>query len=118
MITKIVEQLKTGRIKNVVQYGVEQLPAPPYIVVRTEKDALGRGKLYRIIIHMQPGQEIFLDDYLINDLADLLDNFTTRSRHNNYNRLLTLNDYIDTIVSSDDGTISKERSFLMPSMIF
>ena len=44
MITKIIEQLKTGQIKNVVPFGVEQLPAPPYIVVKTERDPLDRGK--------------------------------------------------------------------------
>jgi len=117
VITKIVEQLKTGTIKNVVPYGVEQLPAPPYVVVRPERDMLGRGRAYRIIVHMQPGQQIFLEDYVFNDLFDLLDNFTATSRNNNYNRLLTENDYTDIIISNDDGTISMERVFLLPSII-
>jgi hypothetical protein len=118
MITKIVAQLKTGKITNVVPYGVEKLPAPPYVVVKTETDFLNRGRLYRIIVHMQPGQHTFLEDYVMNDLSDLLDNFSAESRHGNYNTLLTENEYIDTLVSNDDGTISMERSFLLPSRIF
>lgn len=118
MITKIIEQLKTGSIKNVVPYGVEQLPAPPYVVVRPESDTADRGRAFRIIVHMQPGQNIFLENYVFNDLSDLLDNFASRSRHNNYNVLLTENIYSDIITSNDDGTISMERVFLLPSRIF
>jgi len=118
MTTKIVERLKTGIIKNVVPYGVEQLPEPPYVVVKSEKDPLERGRLYRIIAHYLPGQEIFLDDYVTDDLPDLLDNFSAYSRHGNYNTLLTENDYTDIIIDNDDGTISMERTFLLPTRIF
>lgn len=118
MITKIIERLKTGRIKNVVAYGIEQLPAPPYVIVRPESDPLNRGRRYRIIIHMNPGQQTFLEDYLFNDLSDLLDDFSATSRHNNYNILLAENEYVDTIISNSDRTISMERIFLLPSRIF
>lgn len=118
MITKIVEQLKTGSIKNVVQYGVEQLPAPPYVVVKPERDPLTRGRMYRIIVHYLPGQNTWLEDYIINDLTDLLDNFSAESRHGNYNTLLTENDYTDIVIDNDDGSISMERTFLLPTRIF
>ena len=118
MITKIVERLKTGTIKKVVPFGVEHLPAPPYIVVKPERDSVGRGRLYRIIVHYLPGQNTFLEDYVINDLSDLLDNFSAESRHGNYNTLLTENDYTDIVISNDDGTISMERTFLLPTRIF
>lgn len=117
MITKIVEKLKTGSIKNVVPYGVDQLPKPPYIVVKPTKDFLNRGRSYFIFVHMLPGQNIMLEDYLFNDLSILLDGFTAISRHGNLNNLLTENDY-DDIVRNDDGTISMGRVFLMPSIIF
>ena len=118
MIDKIVAQLKTGSIKNVVPYGSPQLPNPPYIVVRPEADSIGRGTVYRIIIHMLPGQQIFLEDYLRKDISDLLDEFGATTRHGNYNELMTTDEYNDIIISNDDGTISMERSYLLPSRLF
>ena len=117
MTTKIVERLKTGTIKHVVQFGVENLPAPPYVVVKSEKDILGRGSIFRIIAHYLPGQNIFLDDYVNTEVFDLLDNFSAESRNGNYNTLLTENDYNDIIIGNDDKTISKERIFLLPRII-
>lgn len=118
MITKIVEQLKTGSIKAVVPYGTKDLPDPPYVVVKPVKDPLNRGRLYRIIPHFLPGQNIFLEDYLFNELSDLLEGFATESRHGNYNSLLTENDYTDIVDSNNDKTINMERMFLVPSRIF
>ena len=100
-----------------VPFGTEILPAPPYIVVKTEKDPINRGRVYRIIVHMMPGQQTFLEDYLLNDLSDLLDNFSANSRHGNYNVLLTENNYTDIIITNDDKTISMDRVFLLPSRI-
>jgi hypothetical protein len=118
LTTKIVDRLKEGRIKNVVPYGEDQLPKPPYIVVRPERDPLNRGRKFRIIVHMKPGQNIFLEDFVYKDLSDLLDNFGAYDRHGNYNILLTENDYTDIIIANDDKTISMERVFLLPSRIF
>ncbi len=118
MTTKIVAQLKTGSIERVVQFGVEQLPEPPYVVVKPEKDPFNRGRRYRIIAHFKPGQNIWLEDYIFNELTDLLDNFSTESRHGNYNTLLTENDYNDIVINNDDKTISMERIFLLPTRIF
>jgi len=114
MQTKIVTQLKTGAIKNVVPYG-DILPKPPYIVVRPEYAA--EGKIYRIFVHMIPGQQIFLEDYTLCTVSQLLTNFKATTRHGNYNQLLLMQDYGD-ITTNDDGTISMERRFLMPSRFF
>ena len=118
VITKVVEKLKTGKIKNVMPYGEDQLPAPPYIIVKTERDPVGAGTIYRIIVHMTPGQNTFLEDYTKGDIADMLDNFAAYDRHGNYNMLLTQNSYVDTIVNNDDGSISREAVYLLPSKIF
>jgi hypothetical protein len=118
VIDKIVAQLKTGDIKNVIPYGTATGNNKPYIVVRPERDAVGRGTVYRIIVHMDPGQQIFLEDYLKDDVSDLLDGFGSETRHGNYNKLETLDEYNDIIVNNDDGTISMERSFLLPSKLF
>jgi hypothetical protein len=117
VITKIVERLKTGSIKRVVPYGVKILPEPPYVVVKPEKDPVGRGRLFRVIAHFFPGQNIMLEDYVFNEVFNLLDNFASINRHNSYNKLSTENNYIDTIVDNDDGTISMEREFLLPFII-
>lgn len=118
MLTKIIEQLKTGTIKNVVAFGAASLPAPPYIVVKPEKDLLGRGRAFLINVHMLPGQHIFLEDYVFTTLSQLLNDFKSGTRHGNYQQILNENDYDDIIISNDDGTISMGRRFLMPSIIF
>ncbi len=117
MTTKIVDKLKTGIIKNVVPFGVEQLPEPPYTVVKSEKDILNRGTIYRIIAHYLPGQNEFLKRYIMTDVFDLLDNFMAKMDSGNYNTLLTENDYDDIITDNDDKTISMERVFLLPRVI-
>lgn len=118
MLTKIVERLKTGAIKNVVPYGTASLPAPPYIVVRPEEDALGRGRLMRVFIHMSPGQQIFLEDYAFNTVPTLLDDYDADDRHGNYNEVLATPEYGDIVTNNDDGTISMERRFLVPQVMF
>lgn len=118
MITKIVAQLKTGKIKNVVPFGSGNLPAPPYAVVKMENDGLGRGRMVRIIGHMLPGQQTFLEDYMFNDVSVLLDGLKMISRHGNRNILETENEYTDIVANNDDGTISMERRFILPSRIF
>jgi hypothetical protein len=118
MITRIIEKLKTGPIKNVVPYGTVPLPSAPYVVVRTEADGLGRGRIFRIFVHYLPGQIIWLEDYVFGYLTTALRNYEALSRHGNRNMLLTQQDYKDIIPNKDDGTISMERRFLMPSRFF
>jgi len=119
MITKIVERLKQGAIQNVAAYGQKKnLLEPPYVIVKPETDPVGRGRAFRIIVHMIPGQNVFLEDYVYNDLSILLSDFSTNSRHGNRNMLLSEQEITDIIISNDDGTISMERVFLMPSLLF
>lgn len=117
MITKIVDRLKTGRITNVVAYGQEQGLNPPYVVVKPEVDPLGNGRIFRVITHMLPGQQIFLEDYTFNELFDLLNKFYITDRHGNHNILLTRNEFTDIIIGNDDKTISMERVFFAPYVI-
>jgi hypothetical protein len=118
MIDTIITQLKTGRIKNVVAYGGNRTPATPYIVVKIE------GQTVRVWIHMQPGQQLFLDDYWREDLSDLLTGFQATTRHGNTMKLydppgeFTVPEYSGIITHNDDGTISRERRFHLPSIMF
>jgi hypothetical protein len=118
MIKPILTQLKTGSIKNVVQFGVDTLPAPPYVVVRRERDPGDRGFLFRVIAHFQPNQQAWLEDYIFNEVITLLDNFSGETRHGNDNEVFTTVDWTDIITNNDDGTISMERVFLVPSRTF
>lgn len=119
MIPAIVARLKTGVIKNVVAYGYSlQMPEPPYVVVKPEPDVAGRGRSIRIIVHMLPGQNIMLEDYVMNDLSLLLSDFPILSRHGNRNMLLLEQEYTDIMPHNDDETISMERVFLIPSRLF
>ena len=117
MFTVIVARLRTGSIPDVVPFGTSTLPAPPYVVVKPEKDALGRGRAFRIIPHAAPDQQVFLQDYLFEELSTLLDGYTTDSRLGNRNQVYSENDWSDLIGNNDDGTISMERVFLVPSRI-
>jgi hypothetical protein len=116
MITKIRERLLTGTIKNVIVFGDTTLPAPPYIVIRPEQSITGRA--FRIITHMSPGQNIWLEDYTFNELSLLLKDYKLLSRHGNTNKLFDGGEYTDIINNNDDGTISMERVFQMPTRLF
>lgn len=117
MIGAIITQLKTGSIKNVVNYGSAR-PEPPYVVVRRENDAFGRGQIFWIFAHYSPGQQAWLEDYCFDEVITLLDNFATQTRQGNDNQLSIEQDYQDIVVDNDDGTISMGRRFLMPSRTF
>ena len=118
MITKIVAQLKTGSVTNVVPFGMGAMPAPPYTVVKLERDPTGAGTLYRIIAHYNPGQITFLEDYIQNEVPDLLDDFATTTRHGNYQKMELMDEWGGIITDNDDKTISMEKIFLVPGKMF
>lgn len=115
MITKIIAKLKTGTIKNVIPYGMDSLPAPPYIVVKPIGG--NNTRVYEIFVHMKPGQQTFLEDYIFNDLSNLLSDYKTTSRHGNLNKVYDDDQYSD-IIKNDDGTISMSRNFIVPLKLF
>lgn len=115
MIYKVIEQMKTGSIKNVVMSGGKALPAPPFSVV-VEEPMPGRGTHLRIFTHMLPGQQKFLRTYNRKELLNLLDGFEADSADGNHNIILT-EDQIGTIISEEEsGTISTWRLFLIPDL--
>lgn len=114
MLGTIITRLKTGTYTTVVPYGSAR-PAPPYVVVRPTADF--RGRRFWVYLHMDPGQQSWIEDYVFGELTDLLDEYVADDRHNNTNRLVTDNEYQD-IITNDDGTISMGRAFLMPSRFF
>jgi hypothetical protein len=119
MEQEIVARIKTGRITNVIPYGYSSgTPAAPYVIVRLDPDLAGRGESVRIITHMLPGQNASLREYVRKDLSDLLDDYAVEDSNGNYNQLMTENDFTGIVIGNDDGTISMERRFLLPSMIF
>lgn len=116
MIDKIVSYLQTEYPSiSWVRFGDGNLPTQPYGVIKGEKQINGRG--VRIIIHRNAGFVNELEDdlrYVIELLSEM--GFTTRN--GNYNQLGRLIDYTDVTPLSDDGTISMEALFLMPTNLF
>lgn len=119
MIATIVRRLKAGTITNVFPFGSNENPEPPYIVVKKEEDPLGRGYVVRIIGHMLPDNQIDLENYMTEDVSNLLSEFDITSLSGNTNQLDKGVDGFPVIIpGNDDGTIAMERSFLMPSIMF
>lgn len=111
MQIKIIDQLKTGSIKNILPFGSGEQQQPPYVVVKKETEL--NGIRYRIIPHFQINQQIFLEDYTFGEVPNLLNDFSAISRHGNNNQLELL-EKSDIIINNSDGTISAEISFLAP----
>lgn len=116
MIDKIIDFLNINYQEvNWVKYGDGDLPMSPYGVIKGEKLTDGRG--VRVIIHRNKGYSNELEDDL-HAVIELLSDKGFTSRNGNYNQLGRLIDYTDVTPLSDDGTISMEALFLMPSKSF
>lgn len=118
MINAIKEYLiENGcQISNIVNYGDSgDRPSAPYIVIKGEKSQGGRA--IRFILHETPGRQNEMLDEL-REVCRMVSNkqFTTHSGA--INRLGSLVDYTDVAPQSDDGTISMEALFLMPTTSF
>lgn len=118
MITAIVAKLKEGKVKNVVALGqATKLPAPPYIVVREENDPLGRGDIYRVIIHGPIGTIVLLKEYMA-EVQSLLNDFEGTTHLGNKQRICAEGPVRGIIEGNDDGTIAIERTYLCPTIYF
>jgi len=116
MRAEIIERLKTSSIKNVVSFGNDGLIAPPYIVVCPRKDPLRRGRLYCITVHYKKNQQDWLEKYFWKELQLLLNGYSVVTVNGNTLRLEDrMEDYTDIIMGNDDGTISMDGIWLMPS---
>ncbi len=117
IVQSIVERLQTGQITNVVQFGTAKLPAPPYVVVRAMRDPL-RGRSLYVTAHMEPDQQKWLEDYIFNQLSDLLLDYEGDTEEGVHFRVMMTQEWTDIIDGNDDGTISMERVFLLPGLLF
>ncbi|MDH4127370.1 MAG: hypothetical protein OEV44_01355 [Spirochaetota bacterium] len=115
MLLSIINQIKTGIVKNVVPFGTNNLPNVPYVVVKEEPGDI--GTTYRINAHFPPGAVLDLRKYVRNDLLVLLDSFKTTSGTNT-NILNSLNEIGQIVANNDDGSISQDRLFIMTDRYF
>jgi hypothetical protein len=120
MLTKIIAQLTTGSIKNVVAFGSLR-PAAPYVVVREEPAPKSEVR-FRVIAHMAPsvGAAFALDAYIKSELSTLLSAFEADDRFGNHFQLDEPEDkeWSGVGAVSDDNTISMERCFYAPLLLF
>ncbi len=115
MMEAIIAKLKTGSISAVVSFGTDKLPQSPYVVVKTERDPLCNGRIYRVIAHARPNQGAFLEEYIFNEVLGLLDRALLTNRFGDQFLVYASGDWSDIIIENDDGTIAMERTFLVPS---
>lgn len=116
MIDKVVELLQQECPQLCwARDGDERLPNAPYGVVRGEKAPTGRG--VRVTLHRNKGEQNQLEDDL-RSVITILSNRELVSRNGNHNQLGGLIDYSDVAPVSDDGTISMEAYFVMPTKSF
>lgn len=111
MTIAIIKRLKTGKIKNVVEYGSEPTSVP-YVVVKFESGQTGR--MVRVIPHYPQGYGRDLEKYIFNDLSLLLKNWKGTDSYGNTFVLKETDEYTDIVAKNDDDTISMERVFLVP----
>jgi hypothetical protein len=113
MLPKIVAQLKTGSIKNVVPFS-SALPSAPYVVVKPEALPYGRG--FRVIAHASKGSNIVLENYTMDEVITLLHDFSSTDRFGNHFTIKDTGEWTDVAAVSDDSTISMERLFYAPML--
>ena len=112
MFNAIKTRIETGVVKNVLWYGRENNhPATPYVVLRWEPET----NTLRVFGHFLPGQQVFLHQYMKNDISILLDNYLYTDSYGNRNKILPTEEGSGILPTSDDGTISMERRFRIPS---
>lgn len=119
MITAIINRLKTGTITTVIPRGTNLVNiTPPYVVVwgpelipsPGDED---RGKnQYFISAHFSRGYVNQLDDYIYNEVVDLLDKYRATMRDGRIATLYISGAPSNIIEGNDDETISKERTFI------
>lgn len=114
MLAKVVEKVKTSSVKVVIPYGSPLTGAIPYDVVKPEKTTDGRR--FRIIAHRKAGEQVALEAH-VRELIALLHGFTAETSRKTHN-VLRYETYSDIAPVSDDGTISMEASFVMPTRTF
>jgi hypothetical protein len=116
MIVTVLEKTKTGSIKNVVAFG-SALPVAPYAVIKQEP-APDNETRFRIIAHMLQGSQVALNAYIFNELPSLLAGFTAKDEVGNQFQLEDRQEWYPVAAVSDDKTISMERCFYAPLLLF
>jgi hypothetical protein len=118
MITAIINRIKTGSIREVVLFGDSaHVPAPPYVVVKTETGPI-QNRYIRLIVHRNSGEQDLLEDYVFHELTILLGKQVwLTDRNGGRFRLLNGEIWSEPILGNDDETIVMERLFILPYRI-
>lgn len=119
MITAIINRLKTGNITTVIPRGsIKTNPMPPYVVVWgpeliPQPGDEDRGKnQYFIAVHYKRGFINQIDDYIYDEIIELLHDQRLTMRDGRQATLKISGAPSNLIEGNDDGTISKERVFI------
>lgn len=117
MIDAIVARLQTSAtIPNAVKFGPwEAPPSPPYVCVKPEIHPAGRG--IRIIAHTTAEESSILDDYIFNEVSEILKDYEFTDTNGNNLVVKDAEEYTEVMADNDDNTISMERLFYVPSRL-
>ena len=94
------------------------MPGTPYVVVKPAMDPRGRGRITQIFALFAPGSNLFLEDYIVDELPTLLKDFQASTRHGKTQQGQDLYEYEDIVTENDDTSISMKRTFLVPGKVF
>ena len=116
MLKIVRNKLLTGSIKRVVVFGSEMPKSAPYVVIKPEALPFGTG--LRIIVHYPRNYQTQLRSYIFDEVSDLLNGFVYTDESGTSNEVLDGEEYGDIVAVNDDNTISMERLFYVPSMLY
>ncbi len=115
MIENIVDRIKEGRIKRVIPKGFPIRLDPSYIVVAVE------GQELRAWVHFKKDQHVYLEEFCRADLAELLNDYRFMTSNGSTVTIQPARGEIQGysgITLNDDKTISKERRWTVPGLLF
>ena len=116
----IVKKLKTGSIKSVILFAdTMEIPAPPYVVVKTEVGRIPGTRQWRIFAHTHQGRLDEIEKYIFSELPELLLSNEKEPKvrlKDDEGRLYQLHsgEWFDVRLEDSDKTIYMERIFFLP----
>lgn len=116
MVNSIIARIKQGSIKSVVLFSDSmKIPPPPYVVVKPEAGAIGGTRQFRVIVHMDRGHFIELDQYTLTELDSLLLGGIDGEDGGRY--MLYPSGYTDVTADAQGDTYFMERTYYTPITI-
>jgi hypothetical protein len=115
--TAVYDAVKAGSVKEVRFFSDNLDPRPnaPYAVIKQEQSAENDKIVFRIFAHFRPGEQDRLDHYIRYELNALM--YAPRTLTGRP-RFRSLGGWGNTVSNNDDGTISCDKAYYVPVIIY